>query len=286
MNLSTFKKSDNANNPHYLLFGHPVEHSWSPLMHNTALKYYEMDARYHAVDLRSDELTDLAAYMNSETFLGANITIPYKQVIADYLDNIDSRAHEIEAVNTIVKDEFKLKGYNTDCAGFLSPLAKAEEEFDNGTAIVFGTGGASRAIVVGLKEIGVEEIYLISRNPARVTSFNHFNRVEVASYSEWTSLAKDAILIVNATPLGMHPHIEQSPIRETEKQFLAGRICYDIVYNPLQTKFLRQAEEVGARTISGLEMLIQQGSRSFELWTGRQFPVKIIRKKMYERLED
>ncbi len=286
MTLSTFIKDEKSKNLHYLLLGHPVGHSWSPLMHNTALNYHGIEARYYAIDLLDNELTDLATFFNRETFLGANVTIPYKQLIMNYLDMVDQQADEIGAVNTIVKEEFQLTGYNTDSYGFLSPLNEFEEIIAGGRAIVFGTGGASKAIAVSLREIGLEEIFLISRNPDRINSFNRFDQVKVVSYNEWTVLAKEAILIVNATPLGMYPDTGQSPVREGEKQFLADRICYDIVYNPLQTKFLQQAKEVGAKTIGGLEMLIQQGSRSFELWTGKQFPVNVIRKKLYERFED
>lgn len=286
MDLTSFKNSDASNKPHYLLFGHPVEHSWSPLMHNTALRHYDMDATYYAVDLQDRELTELASHLNSDDFLGANITIPYKQLIIDYLDEIDPVAERIEAVNTVVKRQYRLKGYNTDCAGFLSPLKEYEDSIEGGRALVFGTGGASRAIVVGLQEIGLEEIFLVSRNPGRITSFHNFDRVSVISYEEWPARAEEAVLIVNATPLGMYPKTAKSPVRDEEKQFLSDRICYDIVYNPAETTFLRQAESVGAATIGGLEMLIQQGSRSFELWTGRPFPADKIRNKLYEELEN
>lgn len=286
MNLTSFNKSSKSRSPHFLLFGHPVEHSWSPLMHNTALRHYGMEARYHAIDLQSSELTSLAAYMNREAFLGANITIPYKQVIVEYLDDIDGRARDIGAVNTVVKQGYSLKGYNTDWAGFLAPLDEYAGKLEGGRAIIFGTGGASRAIVVGLKQMNVEEICLISRKPQQITSFEGFEGVEVISYSEWTSRAEEAVLIVNATPLGMYPRTNKSPVREMEKQFLDESICYDIVYNPLKTKFLKQASSVGSKTIGGLEMLIQQGSRSFEYWTGKSFPVEIVRNKMHEKLEE
>ena len=286
MTLSTFKKSEASNKPHYLLFGHPVEHSLSPLMHNTALEHYGMEASYHAVDLQERELTELASHLNSDHFLGTNVTIPYKQLIADYLDGVDPKARSIEAVNTVVKKEYRLKGYNTDCGGFISPLETYQADIEGGRAVVFGTGGASRAIVVGLEEMGLEEVFLVSRNPGRISSFDRFDSVSVISYQEWPSWAEEAVLVVNATPLGMYPKTSRSPVRDGEKQYLSERICYDIVYNPIKTSFLQQAESVGATTIGGLEMLIQQGSRSFELWTGNPFPVDKIRNKLHEELED
>ena len=238
------------------------------------------------MDLQEPELAELASHLNSDGFRGANITIPYKQMIIDYLDEIDPVAESIEAVNTVVKQQYRLMGYNTDCAGFLSPLQEYEDSVEGGQAVVFGTGGASRAIVVGLQEMGMEEIFLVSRNPGRITSFSNFERVSVISYEEWPVRAEEAVLIVNATPLGMHPQTAKSPVRDREQQFLSDRICYDIVYNPIETKFLRQAESAGAATIGGLEMLIQQGSRSFELWTGQPFPTDKIRNKLYEELEN
>jgi shikimate dehydrogenase len=284
MNLTNFKNDTKSRKPHYLLLGHPVEHSWSPLMHNTALKHYNMEAEYFAIDLENNELAELAAFFNRDTFLGANITIPYKQIITDFLDDVDRPAQEMGAVNTIVKQHYHLKGYNTDYKGFVSPLENFAGLIEGMGAIVFGTGGASRAIVVGLVKMGIERIYLVSRTPDRISSFDEFELVQLISYDQWTTFSSESMLIVNATPLGMYPNIDKSPIRESEKNFLEDRICYDIVYNPLETKFLKQAEEVGATTINGLEMLIQQGSRSFELWTGRTFPLEIIRNTLYERI--
>lgn len=286
MNLTDFKRSKASDTPHYLLFGHPVEHSLSPLMHNLALDHHGLSAQYYAVDLQSNELADLASYLNKDQFLGANITIPYKQLIADYLDHVDSSAQKIGAVNTIRKQNYILEGYNTDYDGFRGPLEEYEFALESSSAIVFGTGGAARAIVVALIDFGIERIYLVSRNPARISSYGEFSTVEVISYHNWTSFAGDASLIVNATPLGMHPNKGDSPVHNAEMQWLEDRICYDIVYNPLQTMFLCQAEQAGATTIGGLEMLIQQAAESFKLWTGRSFPIQLVRDRLYEELGD
>jgi shikimate dehydrogenase len=243
-----------------------------------------MDARYHAVTLQNNELGELASFFNRESFLGANITIPYKEQIAQYVDVTTDSAREIGAINTIVKENYKLQGCNTDWHGFLAPLKQYRSQLEGQSAVVFGTGGASKAIVVALEQLGMQEIYLVSRTPNRISSFSNFERVRIVSYNTWTSWTDEAALVVNATPLGMHPKTEESPVRDSEKKFLANRICYDIVYNPLETKFLHQAKEVGAPTIGGLEMLIQQGSSSFELWTGKQFPTEKIRSILHERI--
>jgi shikimate dehydrogenase len=286
MTLSQFVQSTDSDRPHYLLLGHPVEHSWSPIMHNIALEHHGIDAKYYAIDVQNNELTDLASFFNGDLFLGANVTIPYKQSIADYMDNINSSAREIGAINTIVKNEYQLKGYNTDYAGFIDPLQAYEFELEGASAVIFGTGGAARAIVYGLTKMGVGEIFLVSRSPGRIASYRDYRQVQIVSYENWTSFADEALLIVNATPLGMHPKINSSPVRDQEKHYLEAKICYDIVYNPVETTFLKQASKVGAQTIDGLEMLIQQGSKSFELWTGHPFPVNIIRDTLYEKLKN
>ena len=287
MTLSEFKKSDKSKTPFYTLLGYPIDHSWSPLMHNIALKYYNMDARYVAISVPNHELNDLASFLNDDHFLGANITIPYKEMLMDYLDMIDPSARKIGAINTIVKNDFQLKGANTDYIGFQAPLQEYEYELDGSSVVVFGSGGASRAIVIALQDMGVARIYLVSRSPSTKSSYwGNKEGVELVSYNNWTSFLDDTFLIVNATPLGMHPNVDQSPVRYSERSFLKDRICYDIVYNPIETKFLKQAKEVGAQTINGLDMLIQQGSESFKLWTGKPFPIDKIRKKLHERIKN
>lgn len=284
MNLTKFTQSNSSSGKHFMVLGKPISHSLSPLMHNTALNHYGMDEQYFAVELQPNELTDLAVHLHRNEFRGANITLPYKRAMLDYLDHLDGTARDIQAVNTIVKEENQLVGYNTDIYGFAAPLGKFRERLEGGRAIVFGTGGASRAIISALADYNMEEIVLISRKPETTDASDYQNKVIIAGYDAWSSLAVEAELIVNATPVGMYPNVDDCPIRESEKQYLGDRICYDIVYNPMKTTFLSMAEEVGATTVGGLEMLIQQGSRSFELWTGKPFPVEKIRKKLHEKI--
>lgn len=285
MKFQKFLQSDNALRPHFLLLGHPVAHSLSPLMHNTASRHYGFQERYFAVDLTENEFSSLSPHFNKNAFRGTNITVPYKEVLVDYVDNLDDSARDIRAINTIYKRDQRLIGANTDLYGFLKPLEEYQDELDGSRAIVFGTGGASKAVVAGLIEIGAVEIILISRTPARITSFNGYNEVKIKGYIEWSAYADEASIIVNTTPLGMEPNVESSPVRDAEKKFLESKICYDIVMKPLKTKFLQQAEQAGGIPLGGLEMLIYQGSKSFELWTGKPFPIDRIRQKLYEYLE-
>lgn len=284
MNLTEFRNSAYSSKPHFLLFGNPVHHSLSPLMHNTASEYYGFDIEYHAIKLEQSELSLLAAYLNKDTFLGANITIPYKQLLMDFVDRLDSTASAIGAINTIVKEEFTLVGYNTDSYGFSVPLKQYSNELEDTKAIVFGTGGATKAIIHALKEFNIREIVVISRNPDQRSEFDGMEQVSIAGYDSWVVFADEASIVVNATPLGMLPNSDKAAISVDESNILEDKICYDIVYYPLKTKFLILAEEAGARTISGLEMLIHQGSKSFELWTGKPFPIEEVRNKVYEAI--
>ncbi|MDZ7715367.1 MAG: shikimate dehydrogenase [Balneolaceae bacterium] len=285
MNLTEFKRSDKSKNPHFLLFGNPVDHSLSPVMHNTAAKSLGIETKYHAIALRPDELSSVSAHLNSEQFKGANITIPYKHMLMQYMDELSIVAEDIGAINTIVKENGRLIGDNTDIYGFTVPLRPVRDELYNTEAIVFGTGGATKAIIYALFDLGINQITVISREPAGKDYFNEYDNVGIEGYGAWTSFADDSAIIINATPLGMNPKEDESPVRDSEIEVLQGKICYDIVYNPLKTKFLKQAEEVGARTIGGLEMLIHQGSKSFELWTGKQFPIDEIKQTLHEFFE-
>lgn len=285
MNLKEFQQSESSASPHYFVLGNPVSHSLSPLMHNLSLEHYRMEGEYFAVSLQPDEFSELAVHLLSDYFRGANVTLPYKQTIIEYLDRLDTTAREVGAVNTIVKEDNRLVGYNTDIYGFTFPLAEFKDRLDGGRAIIFGTGGASRAVVAALKDLNMVEIILISRKPRSVKDFEIHDNVYVEGYGAWTSLSEEAELIVNATPLGMYPKVEGCPVRDQEKQFLANRICYDLVYNPRKTTFLSMAEEVGGTTVEGLEMLIHQGSRAFELWTGKPFPIDKVEQRLNEEID-
>lgn len=286
VNLSAFRRSEDSKTPHFLLLGNPVEQSLSPEMHNIATACYGFKARYFAVALENSELGLLASHFNSDSFKGANVTIPYKLMIGDYVDELDESAKAAGAVNTVVKRSGILKGYNTDSYGFGVPLVKYRDELKGGRAIVFGTGGATRAVIRALVGYQLSEIVLVSRKPSKRNKLKQKEDVLIEGYDSWTAYAEESVLIVNATPLGMEPDTAGCPVRESEQKYLSDKICYDIVYKPLQTSFLSLAEEAGARTIPGLEMLIHQGSKSFELWTGKPFPIEKVRNKLHEVIRD
>lgn len=277
MTFTKFKSSKESEKPHYLLIGNPVSHSISPLMHNTALKHYGIDAEYHAVAVAMSEISSLVAHFNSENFLGANITLPHKTNFITAVDELTNEASEIGAINTILKKDGKLIGHNTDAHGFTVPLMDYLDDVDLDRAIVFGSGGATKAIIFALNDLGFEEVVMVSRNPSRYTDYDG---ITFCGYDTWSEFAEDSSLIINATPLGMTPNTSASPIKESELSALEGTLCYDIVYNPRETTFLKQAKRAGGVPIGGLDMLIHQGAKSFQLWTGNEFPVGLVKMRL------
>ncbi|MFU8811337.1 MAG: shikimate dehydrogenase [Balneolaceae bacterium] len=280
--VEAFPESD-----HLLVVGHPIAHSLSPAMHSAAIAHHGLPLAYHALDLHPAQIASFLPLLNRDGLKGCNITIPHKQTMAEVVDELDDVAAELGVINTIVKDETtgKLVGYNTDVAGFLAPLRDLADELAGERAIVFGTGGAARAVVAGLRQLGAEHIVLVSRQPQTVILHEKSDlHVDIVDYSQWAAYADECALIVNTTPLGMAPNTDQSPVETREAHVLEDKIVYDLVYNPLETSLLRLAREHDAVPISGLEMLIHQGSRSFELWTGHSFPVNKVRSTLLKEL--
>ncbi len=269
MKFSEFLRDPISLRDHILLIGNPVSHSISPIMHNLAIEHHALDLEYVAIEVQIDELPSLIAHFNSINFKGANITFPYKETLFKLIDWHSDLAKSIQAINCIQKLGQELVGHNTDSFGFVEPLRDLGLKKLN-SVLIFGFGGATKAVIHGLRDLGMNECWVVSRKPERLQNDLPINLI---SYDEWVEYAVKVDLIVNTTPLGMHPNSENSPVDAKFTEFLADSICYDIVYNPQKTTFLRQAEQHNCVTISGLPMLIYQASRSFELWTGQTFPM-------------
>lgn len=277
MDFSKFLQSESSHKPHYLLIGSPISHSVSPLMHNTALEHHGLKAEYHAVAVRQSEISTLIAHFNRLEFLGANITIPYKQTLFDAMDTLGMEAAQIGAINTIVKRDGKIIGENTDEYGFRIPLEEYEDELAGERALIFGTGGATKAICFALRKLGIKEIVMVSRRPGQ---YEASSDIQMCGYDNWTAYGEEAAIIINATPLGMQPNTEASPVQADEVEVLSGKICYDAVYNPRETTFLKQAKSVDGIPFGGLDMLIYQAAKSFKMWTGQEFPLGLIKMKL------
>jgi shikimate dehydrogenase len=268
------------------IVGYPLGHSLSPVIHNAGFAALGLDARYEAWPTPPEDLAEAVERVRDADFLGLSVTIPHKQAVMALLDEIVPAATAIGSVNTVVKREGRLVGYNTDKEGFMRPLRRAGCEPEGLRALLLGVGGSERAVAYGLAEAGVASIALAGRRPERVeAAAAHLEstapRGVLVERVAWTDAslsgaASRADLIVNCTPVGMRhtPEEQDSPLPAAALR--PGVWVYDIVYNPLETVLLRLAREAGARTVAGLEMLVYQAAAQQQLWTGREPPVDIM----------
>lgn len=272
------------------LIGHPVKHSLSPLMHNTAFEELGLNSIYLAFKVEKSSLGDAVKGLKSLGVCGFNVTIPHKVEIVEYIDEKDRSAVDIGAVNTVVNRDGWLIGYNTDVQGVIFALERAGLTPLRGLAVIIGAGGAARAVVTALALMGCEEILILNRTEERGITLAHEAEKRYGircrglklTYKNLERNVEDADLIVNATSLGMHPEIDQSPV--PKELIPEGAAVFDVVYTPLETRFLREAKERGAKTIPGIDMLIGQGASSFKLWTGKEFPVETVKKRLIATL--
>ena len=278
------------------LIGDPVEHTMSPAMHNAAFAHLGLDYIYVPFRVRQEELSGAIQGMRALGIRGLNVTIPHKVAVIPFLDELDELAEKIGAVNTLVNDKGLLKGYNTDAAGLLQALLERGVEPEGKDVVILGAGGASRAISYALAERGASltiinrllELDWAEALASRISA--DFGREAAALELTDENLArvlKEADVLVNATSVGMSPESGESPV--AARQLKSGLTVFDAVYNPLRTRLLREAEAVGAATISGINMLVWQGALAFEKWTGQKAPVDLMREvaiRILERHED
>jgi len=260
----------------YGVFGNPVRHSLSPVIHNGAFQRMGLNAVYLAFEVK--DLEEAVRGIKGLGIRGVSVTLPFKTQIIPFLDQLDEVAGKIQAVNTIRHEGGKLFGYNTDWSGALGAL---EEKVDlKGKRIyLLGTGGAARAIAFGLKERGCQ-VFIGGRSSKKAAALAEELGMVHRPFPFVGRL--DADVLVNATSAGMSPNDEESPI---PKEVLDKEMTVmDIVYKPLKTKLLREAEERGCRTIDGLEMLARQGAAQIEIWTGRKPEIGEIKEDLRRAL--
>lgn len=254
-------------------------------MQNAALGAKNVRAtRYTKFPLPPDKMPEMILALRAPQCLGANVTVPHKQTILPHLDELTNLAREIGAVNTILKradatGSQKLIGDNTDAYGFIRALQVRHIAAKHTRVAIFGAGGAAAAAAYALAQEGAREIIFLNRTVERAVELadrlnQKFPNLALA-LNDWHALARSQ-LIINATSVGMAPQQDASPLPEN---VILPRhaVVFDLVYNPPATKFLREAKQRGARVIGGLEMLIYQGARAFELWTGQRAPVRVMR---------
>ncbi len=261
------------------LIGDPVEHSLSPFMHNAAFAHVGMDAVYELWPTPLSELPVRITSLRDGSYLGANVTVPHKQAVIPLLDSVSETAGRIGAVNTIIPFDGGLRGDNTDAYGFGLSLQQAVDGNVPRSAVVVGAGGAARAVLVSLQESGCERIILINRSPERAlelaTALGHpgFSPVVPQNWDDLPDVAADVGVLVNATSVGWHG--SELPFDSLIVDRLPGdSVILDLTYR--RTALLDLASARGLKAVDGLAMLIHQGARAFELWTGRAASVAVM----------
>jgi shikimate dehydrogenase len=270
----------------YGIFGYPIGHSLSPLMHNTAFAHHGLDAVYLPFAVPPAQVEIAVKAIRALHIRGVNVTIPHKQAVMAWLDELSPEARLIGAVNTVQLRDDRLVGYNTDGIGFLRSLEEAGSEVAGRTVLLLGAGGAARALAVQLCLAGIQRLYLANRTQTRAEELAAFLKENIPHADISVVSMKGPSLsahlphidiVVNATSVGMHPHDRMVlPFADLGPRHL---VC-DIVYRPLHTPLLQAAQHQGARTVDGLGMLIHQGAKAFEIWTQRSFPIPLIRAKL------
>lgn len=274
------------------VIGNPIEHSLSPLMHNAAIAEMGLDYAYVPFAIQPQDLPTAIAGFSAIEVQGFSVTIPHKQAIMPLLSEITEVATAIGAVNTVWKTETGWGGTNTDVVGFLAPLKERSTNWNQSVAVVLGNGGAARAVVAGCAQLGFQEIHVVGRNPQKLEAFlqswtgSSFGKnLSVHPWEKLADLIPQADLLVNTTPIGMSPQIDQSPLCESDADRIeSGTIAYDLIYVPNPTRFLQQSQQHGAIAIDGLEMLVQQGAAALEIWTQRSVPVDTMRRALRSHL--
>jgi len=274
------------------IIGDPVEHTMSPVMHNAAFRQVGVDYLYVPFRVKRGELAKAIDGVRALNIRGLNVTIPHKVAVIQFLDKLNPLAKKIGAVNTIVNDDRVLTGYNTDGAGFLQALQERGIEPEGKNIVILGAGGASRSVSFFLADRGGNLVILnrlleldwakelaqrISQTFTKEVKALELNRENLARVID------RADIVVNATSMGMTPNIDETPV--ASDLLKPDLTVFDIVYNPIKTRLLREAEAAGARTISGLDMLVWQGALAFEKWTGVKAPIELMKEEVVKVLE-
>lgn len=257
------------------VIGYPLGHSLSPLLHNHAIKELGLNMVYLGFAIKPELLKEGVQGFRALNIKGINVTIPYKEKVIPFLDEVDSLASKVGAVNTIVNKQGDLKGYNTDVIG-VQRLIEDDGNFKikGKKALVLGAGGASRAVGISLCQNGIKEIYVLNRTETKAEKLlNNWQRLypeikmESGVLSLYPSILAKVDIVIDTTPIGMAPDIEAEPIIDA-KSFHSNLLVVDLVYNPTETTILKAARQAGAQVLNGMGMLLYQGIEAFRLWTG------------------
>lgn len=261
-----------------ILLGYPIGHSMSAAMQNAAFTALGIDCMYRLKQVRPEDLAEAIKELRSTSVLGANATIPHKVTITYLLDELDTFAQTVGAVNTIVNQGGRLRGYNTDGPAALRAMREAFGSLDGSRVVLLGAGGAARSVAYILAE-NMAKLTILNRDKEKARELAFQLRrvgadIELGDLESLGKVLSTADILVNATPVGMAPNIDATPV--DSKHFHEGLLVFDLVYNPVKTRLLAEAEMAGAKTLSGVKMLVYQGADAFHLWTGREPPEAVM----------
>ncbi len=272
------------------VIGHPIKHSFSPLIHNLSFELSGMDYIYLPFDVPVTNLKDALKGMVALGIKGFNVTIPHKEKILSFLKDVSEEANIIGAVNTVVNEDGTLHGYNTDVHGVIETLSPFKDELANSEVTVIGAGGAARSVIYALiRTFKIGKIKIVNRTEQTAETLKEYFKTKMLfeNIKSFPLIPPDLVdvfnsskLIVNTTSMGMTPEVDDAATTIPES-FTKDQIVFDVVYNPIKTKLLSLAQSRGARIVTGLKMLIEQGAKSYELWTGEKMPVE----KVYKAVE-
>lgn len=275
------------------IIGYPLGHTLSPVMHKAALRHLGIEGNYFVLETPPESLIDRIKQLKIEDFIGFNVTIPLKVWVVPLLNEVDEYANIAGAVNTVIISKNKeLYGCNTDIDGFIGAIPEdLRKNLKHKKAVVFGAGGAARAIAVGLSMLNLDEITFYARNLEKAVKLNEIMsasfpdvKIKIKEHNEYADLSY-ASIIVNTTPIGMQGINEGiSPVNKSSVESIqSDAIVYDLVYKPNRTRLLQYAEECNLFTIGGLEMLILQGAKALSLWINQEIPVDIMREAVLKK---
>ncbi len=275
----------------FAILGNPIAHSLSPAMHNAAFKHLKLPYTYSKIKIASAQLKAFFKKLKHSNFQGLNITVPHKEAILPFIDSLSPPAKLIGAVNTLLIQDGQIQGYNTDGQGYVESLKK-EKRWNprNKKIVILGAGGAARAILVALCLAGAKKISIANRNALKAARFaqefqKKFKKTKINSLplqkENLRKVFEETELLLNTTSGGMHGNkLPPLPLETLPKNCLVS----DIVYRPPLTPLLKKAKRLKLKTHAGLGMLLYQGALSFELWTGKKAPLKIMRRALKKAL--
>jgi shikimate dehydrogenase len=262
-------------------------------MQNAALAELEINGVYVPFPVRPQLVVEAIPGLWALGVQGINVTIPHKQAVQAYLATVTEIGQAVGAINTLWRTEQGWAGTNTDVTGFIAPLQAGDRDWSQARIVVLGNGGAARAVVAGALILGCTDLWIVGRSAAKLETFVQSwqasplkPQLQTARFDQLESLLPATTLLVNTTPIGMHPHVEASPVSAQQlAQLPTTAIAYDLIYTPRPTQFLQRARERGLLTIDGVEMLVQQGAAALAIWTQRTPPIDTMRHALLAQLE-